>query len=232
MKNKELLLKKNQTWVGVDYDLPYIEKAKSLTKFHNLETRLHPLCCSIYDVPSIRKGLKECSEKHVSSALSGEKTRFNCVYFSGSITLLPDPLGALKLVAEEFINKRGVDGKSGSRRGRSSGDRYGETSNSTTNRGNRSDTTPTNGNEKIYITQTFQISKSPITEIIKPLLKTLIRIDFGVVTYESDLLQILDDFCKWSEKRGDVWKVERNEVVPGPGNTPWQKSRLVVLGRV
>ena len=133
----------------------------------------------------------------------GEKTRFDCVYFSGSITLLPDPLQALKLVAAEFVNQRS---------GKSAG-------------------SGTSNSEKIYITQTFQLSKSPITEIVKPLLKILIRIDFGVVTYENELQKILDEFCKWSREKGDIWRVEKNEVIPGPGNTPWQKPRLVVLAR-
>lgn len=40
----------------------------------------------------------------------------------------------------------------------------------------------------IYVTQTIQTQRSKVVEVGKPLLKYLTTIDFGTVTYESDLL--------------------------------------------
>ena len=39
---------------------------------------------------------------------------------------------------------------------------------------------------RVYFTQTFQESRSPLLERAKPLLKKLTTIDFGTVTYEED----------------------------------------------
>jgi len=47
-------------------------------------------------------------------------------------------------------------------------------------------------NGKIYITQTIEKVPNPFMEKIKPLLKYFISIDFGSVTYEKDLLEVIE----------------------------------------
>jgi ubiquinone/menaquinone biosynthesis C-methylase UbiE len=85
VNNRELLLEKNIKWVGIDYDAPYIVKAKRVIADAGLGEQAAAHCKSVYDVP-------------LPPPMSGEK-KYNAVYFSGSITLMPDPPGALKAVA-------------------------------------------------------------------------------------------------------------------------------------
>jgi hypothetical protein len=42
-------------------------------------------------------------------------------------------------------------------------------------------------NGTIYVTQTFEKKKNFILEVLKPLLKYILTIDFGQVTYEADV---------------------------------------------
>jgi ubiquinone/menaquinone biosynthesis C-methylase UbiE len=44
---------------------------------------------------------------------------------------------------------------------------------------------------RVYFTQTFQETKSPLLERAKPLLKKVTTIDFGRVTYEADFLDVV-----------------------------------------
>jgi len=41
----------------------------------------------------------------------------------------------------------------------------------------------------IYVTQTFEQQPNRLLELVKPLLKFLLTIDFGSVTYERDFIQ-------------------------------------------
>ena len=76
------------------------------------------------------------------------------------------------------------------------------------------------GRRRIYITQTFQRVPSPITAVVKPLLKYLLRIDFGKLTYEADLHEILEAFPgRLAEKRS----------IPGRINTAAQQAQMIVL---
>lgn len=45
---------------------------------------------------------------------------------------------------------------------------------------------------RIYFTQTFEHERSPLLEVVKPLLRRLTTIDFGRVTYEGDFRRALD----------------------------------------
>jgi ubiquinone/menaquinone biosynthesis C-methylase UbiE len=45
----------------------------------------------------------------------------------------------------------------------------------------------------ICFTQTFETRITPIMEVVKPLLKKITTVDFGVVTYEEPFLQLLSE---------------------------------------
>ena len=72
----------------------------------------------------------------------------------------------------------------------------------------------------IYVTQTFQNRPSPLTARIKPLLRLLTTVDFGVVTYHADVRRIV-------EQAGLV--VDEDEPIPGSIDTKLQTARLLVL---
>lgn len=44
---------------------------------------------------------------------------------------------------------------------------------------------------RIYFTQTFEHERSPVLEVVKPLLRRLTTVDFGRVTYEAEFLDAL-----------------------------------------
>lgn len=46
---------------------------------------------------------------------------------------------------------------------------------------------------RMYFTQTFEHERSPVIEVVKPLLRRLTTIDFGRVTYEDDFRRALDE---------------------------------------
>lgn len=85
VNNKPLLLERNLSVVGIDYDAPYIAKAKRVVTEAQLSERVAVHCKSVYDTP-------------LPPPLSG-KPKYDAVYFSGSITLMPDPPAALKAAA-------------------------------------------------------------------------------------------------------------------------------------
>jgi ubiquinone/menaquinone biosynthesis C-methylase UbiE len=49
-----------------------------------------------------------------------------------------------------------------------------------------------NSESRIYFTQTIESKKNWLLESIKPLLKYLLTIDFGHVTYESEFIELLE----------------------------------------
>eukprot|EP00472_Partenskyella_glossopodia_P004748 CAMPEP_0197526990 /NCGR_PEP_ID=MMETSP1318-20131121/19962_1 /TAXON_ID=552666 /ORGANISM="Partenskyella glossopodia, Strain RCC365" /LENGTH=191 /DNA_ID=CAMNT_0043081417 /DNA_START=39 /DNA_END=611 /DNA_ORIENTATION=+ len=65
----------------------------------------------------------------------------------------------------------------------------------------------------IYITQTYQLKYSPITAVVKPLLKYLTTVDFGHLTYMTELDKIVS-------KAGMT--IEENIQIPGSINTSYQ----------
>ncbi len=48
-------------------------------------------------------------------------------------------------------------------------------------------------NGRVFCTQTFHHKRSPLRERIKPLLRHVVTIDFGRVTYEDDFRRVLED---------------------------------------
>eukprot|EP00484_Ammonia_sp_Unknown_P021769 CAMPEP_0197028036 /NCGR_PEP_ID=MMETSP1384-20130603/7841_1 /TAXON_ID=29189 /ORGANISM="Ammonia sp." /LENGTH=230 /DNA_ID=CAMNT_0042456973 /DNA_START=35 /DNA_END=727 /DNA_ORIENTATION=+ len=77
VRNKQLIVKKNLKIVGVDYDADYIKQCKEEIKKHHLEKHVSAVCVSIYDY---------------NKSLS---TKFDAVYFSSSLMIMPDQVAAL-----------------------------------------------------------------------------------------------------------------------------------------
>ena len=163
--NKALLEQKNLTVVGIDYEQAYITKACKVVGAAGLGDRVKLNCTSIYN-PKLR-------------SLFVGASRFDCAYFSGSLTLMPDPAAALKCTAQMLTD----DGL-------------------------------------IYVTQTFQNRPSPVMERVKPLLRRFTSVDFGRVTYYSEVAQI-------AEKAG--MRILEDGPVPGSIDTASQTARLIVL---
>ncbi|KAJ9469369.1 hypothetical protein DIPPA_01750 [Diplonema papillatum] len=80
--NKKILVAKDIKVIGFDYDASYIRAAKAAVSSHGLEDHVQLHCLSIYD-----------------DYLLERKNEFDATYFSGSFSLLPDPLRALEVAA-------------------------------------------------------------------------------------------------------------------------------------
>eukprot|EP00931_Biecheleriopsis_adriatica_P055265 TRINITY_DN32622_c0_g1_i1.p1 TRINITY_DN32622_c0_g1~~TRINITY_DN32622_c0_g1_i1.p1 ORF type:complete len:276 (-),score=64.10 TRINITY_DN32622_c0_g1_i1:60-785(-) len=164
LRNKELLAEKDLHVVGIDYEAPYVDKAKAAVKASGLQDRVEVHCRSVYDD---------------LAALKPGGRPFDAGYFSGSITLLPDPGAALKAVAA-LVKPGGP----------------------------------------IYVTQTFQLKHSPLMEKLKPLLKYLTTIDFGVLTYEDEMKQIV---------KTAGFRLAENVPIEGSIQRSTQSARLMVI---
>ena len=167
LKNKHIVLERKLTVIGIDYEKPYVVKAKQAVAEAGmgLSELVHVHHLSIHD-PNLR------------AAFSG-KAAFDAAYFSGSLTLLPDPAGALKIAAA-MLKPGGC----------------------------------------VYVTQTFQNQPAPIMSRLKPLLRRFTSIDFGRLTYYSEVQTI-------AAKAG--MKVIEDGPIPGSIDTRYQTARLVVL---
>lgn len=73
---------------------------------------------------------------------------------------------------------------------------------------------------KIYITQTYQKKNVPFLSFIKPLLLYMTSVDFGNLTFEKDVQDILD-------RSGMT--VLRNEPIHGSVNNQYQSAKIIVL---
>ena len=89
VKNKDLIVSKRLVVVGIDYEDAYIKKAAKVIVDAGLGELCKVHCKSIYE-PALR---------HVFSGAA----RFDCAYFSGSLTLMPDPVAALKCAAAMIV---------------------------------------------------------------------------------------------------------------------------------
>mmetsp|Transcript_21112 Transcript_21112/g.39678 ORF Transcript_21112/g.39678 Transcript_21112/m.39678 type:complete len:263 (-) Transcript_21112:288-1076(-) len=164
-KNKEALLERHLSVVGIDYEAAYVRKAEAVLQSaglwraapsgttgyrsgefycraveRSIYDDLTDLCFQVDDQP-----LKTEQPKEVP-----EDMRFDAVYFSGSFSVLPDPPAALKAVVPLMKS-----------------------------------------NGRVLITQTFQKQHSSLLAVIKPLMKYVTTIDFGQLTTEADLDRIL-----------------------------------------
>lgn len=163
--NKEILVSKNIVVVGIDYEQEYVTKAGQVVNAAGLSKQVKLNCTSIYN-PKLR------------SLFTGA-SKFDCAYFSGSLTLMPDPAAALKCTAA-MLTDGGV----------------------------------------IYVTQTFQNKPAPIMERLKPLLRRFTSVDFGKVTYHSEVAEIV-------QKAGLT--IIEDKPIPGSIDTAAQTARLLVL---
>eukprot|EP00038_Savillea_parva_P010836 m.193168 g.193168 ORF g.193168 m.193168 type:complete len:234 (+) comp18853_c0_seq1:55-756(+) len=93
VNNKDIVMSKDIKVVGIDYDAPYVAKATRVVEKAGLGDHIQVHCKSVYDTP-------------LPAPLSGA-TQYDAVYFSGSITLMPDPPAALKAVAK-LLKKNGA----------------------------------------------------------------------------------------------------------------------------
>lgn len=85
--NTEAVRNQALRFVGVDYDSAYIQRAKQVVEGAGLEKAVDLHCRSIFDA-----GL--------TADLGADRKRFDAVYFSGSISLMPEPSRALKICSE------------------------------------------------------------------------------------------------------------------------------------
>ena len=166
-QNATVVVEKDLTFVGVDYEDAYIRKAIDVVRKAKLEKHVDLHCRSIYDA-------------ELASMLSGA-ARCDAAYFSGSLTLMPDPPAALRAAAD-MCKPKGL----------------------------------------VYVTQTFQNAPSPVMARLKPLLRHLTTIDFGRLTYRSELDGII---------KAAGMKVLEDVPVPGSIDTKAQTARLLVLSR-
>lgn len=98
IKNKHVILEKSLSIMGVDVSPQYVDAAKRAVSNTALQDHVQVACHSIYDIPSIQTWLKETTGTSVVDA----------VYFSGSFSLLPDPLEALNTAAQQLLEPGGI----------------------------------------------------------------------------------------------------------------------------
>ncbi|CAL1134537.1 unnamed protein product [Cladocopium goreaui] len=111
VKNKAELLDRHLSVVGIDYEAAYVRKAEAVLKEADLwrpapdgtegyrpgEFYCRVLERSIYD-EGLSELCYEASDKEKPKGAVPEDLRFDAVYFSGSLTVMPDPPSALKAV--------------------------------------------------------------------------------------------------------------------------------------
>lgn len=186
LRCSDLIKSKSLTVVGVDIDTAYVEAARLAYVKAGMSDRLYVCVANVYDGPE--KTLEMYDEAMTAMAASGggvdgnghvedqnqnegkRRRVFDAVYFSGSFSLLPDPVGALRLASELVRRPNGeaggdVDGEKGCGGGR--GD--------------------------IYITQTYQRRTPFFLPYIKPLMKFVTTIDFGQLVREADVLRTFEE---------------------------------------
>lgn len=78
-------------------------------------------------------------------------------------------------------------------------------------------------NGRIFVTQTIETNRSFIVELVKPLLKYILTIDFGNVTYEDGLLAAF--------KEANL-RVQINKPISGTSISDTRSFRLFVLESV
>ena len=171
------LKQRNIKVVGIDYDLDYIIHARRSIEKHSLEDYIQVAHRSVYDIWN-RNPLSTTSTSTSSTSTKNDTIKiktnsFDAIYFSGSFSLLPDPIGALQAVMP-FLKKEGQ---------------------------RKQTTTDGNGNEydddssvascgNIYITQTYQRCTPPFLPYLKPVMKYFTSIDFGALITEKQARQM------------------------------------------
>eukprot|EP01084_Bolivina_argentea_P053912 98904_1 len=88
LKSKDIIIQKNLQIIGVDYDEDYIKQCVKNIKQYKLENNVTAVHKSIYDY---NKSLD---------------MKFDAIYFSSSLMIMPDPAQALTHCVSMFKNKK------------------------------------------------------------------------------------------------------------------------------
>lgn len=94
LRCKEILLSKNISVTGIDYNELYVKAAQESIEQNNLTSSIEVEYKSVYDIPT---------HPPIILTLPNDKNKkryFDAAYFSGSISLLPSSVEALRAVAE------------------------------------------------------------------------------------------------------------------------------------
>ncbi len=73
---------------------------------------------------------------------------------------------------------------------------------------------------RIYVTQTFELYRSALTELTKPLLRFFTTIDFGQVTYEAEFQ---------ADVSSAGMEIVASTILPNRISSSSRQTRLVVL---
>lgn len=198
-KNKAAIFEKRLAVVGLDYEASYVQKAESILKAEGLLRpvpagtegyRPRDFYCRVFERSVYDDDLANlCGDEPSRRGLAPGQTdfsvpeaqRFDAAYFSGSITLMPDPAAALRAVAPLIKKESG----------------------------------------RVYITQTFEKKHSSIKAVVKPLMKYVTTIDFGQLTTEARLHEIIAE--------AKIFDTVECGPIPGSMDNMWQTARLIVL---
>ena len=96
VNNRDLLQQKKLRVVGVDYDADYVRRCAALFARHKLDSQCAVVHQSFYDF----KGLPAQQTQQTQQGSDGKQqqreteTKFDAVYFSGSLMIMPDSVGA------------------------------------------------------------------------------------------------------------------------------------------
>ena len=93
-KNAELVLGKRLVIYGFDYEEAYVKTAQKVVQSAKLSEQVHVQQADVHD-------------EELGSTLGVKDGFFDVVYFSGSISLMPEPHNALLNVAKRIAQARG-----------------------------------------------------------------------------------------------------------------------------
>lgn len=106
LRCKDTLLSKQISVVGIDYNDLYVKAAQFSIEQHNLQSAIQVEHKSVYDIATSPPGVDVLqtavinpNSKHHHATMTTPIKPFDAAYFSGSISLLPDPPQALRAVA-------------------------------------------------------------------------------------------------------------------------------------
>jgi ubiquinone/menaquinone biosynthesis C-methylase UbiE len=96
MRTSDLILGRDLNVVGIDYSEAYVDQAKKTVKEHKLDGKIDIQCLSVYDSKAMSAliQVQACETGEISQHLY-----FDAAYFSGSLSLMKDPIKALLEVA-------------------------------------------------------------------------------------------------------------------------------------
>ena len=96
---RDILIQKKLRIVGIDYNSFYIDTARRAIEDQNMSEYITVQCMDIYDEINVQSLLTNHNKD--------DKKFFDAVYFSGSFSLLPKPLEALKSLSSSLLSSEG-----------------------------------------------------------------------------------------------------------------------------